>query len=481
MKKFIVFALAVTLAGGMAYANYCARDIVPASTILVPYAVVSMTGSTPDPQGYTTLLTITNVSKDAQIIHITVWNAVSKAVLDWDEVLSGYDMWTINFRDMLTGQWGLFDTSRSSTAYPNTGQREPFEWGPDGRSAYQSPPIPGKLPTPEKTSDTPSTGCSMPYGDMTGYLGLFVPQLLAPMKARTHLGCGTQTVRGDKNATWLTTLGANELFFYVTIDVVNTCNLDFPTTAGYFQNTYLNENVLIGDLVYMNANMNYSEALPAVHIETSPARYSFAASWMNFYEEKAASSDLPYLYLEPLATALAFRYQNDPAGSRWGIPMTSNIMLWKNFWEFSADLSNSAGNVNDCGAYMYYSWDEDEHVVTRGVQCPISPCGSAEIDPNVFPFETQMVPVTSANFDLPDKFGWMLVIFPPSYPASGYVDPTPNTTLLGRKYMAWGAYKFNYGTYSAAVEAATMANAHCFETQRLPNLGINYEYLSPVL
>jgi len=181
MKKFIVFALAVTLAGGMAYANYCARDIVPASTILVPYAVVSMTGSTPNPQGYTTLLTITNVSKDAQIIHITVWNAVSRAVLDWDEVLSGYDMWTINFRDMLTGQWGLFDTSRSSTAYPNTGQREPFEWGPDGRSAYQTAPIPGKLPLPDKTSDTPGAGCSMPYGDMSGYLGLFVPQLLAPM------------------------------------------------------------------------------------------------------------------------------------------------------------------------------------------------------------------------------------------------------------------------------------------------------------
>ena len=87
-------------------------------------------------------------------------------------------------------------------------------------------------------------------------------------------------------------------------------------------------------------------------------------------------------------------------------------------------------DVLDCGSYLYYAWDEDEHVITRGVTCPVSPCGDTDIDPNEFPFETQMVPLTTANFDLPAAAGWMLLVFPPSY------DDGPGTWVLARQWRS---------------------------------------------
>lgn len=476
MKKTLIVALLAMLVAGGAYANYCARDVVPASTLLVPYAAVGMTGSAPDPSGATTLLTVTNVSADAQIIHIVVWNAVSEAVLDFDEVLTGYDVWQINFRDMLTGQWGLFDTSRAATWIANINYRTPFEWGPDGRTAYGTGYH--SLPTPETTGTTPAAGCSMPYGNGMGvYMGPVITALQAPLYARDHAGCGTQVANLHPND-WLSTLTEEPVFFYVTVDVVNFCNLDFPSTSGFFTADYLRENVLLGDVIYLDATNNFSEAMTAVHIESDVDE----ALAINFYTEKAAATDLAAVDTEPLATALAYRYGNDAAGSVFGIPITSNVIMWKNFYELKDAAANldPDGDVDDCGAYLYYAWDENEHVTSRGVICPISPCGSANIDSNEFPFETQSVPLSSDNFDLPGSFGWMLVVFPPSIDFGTSADPTPaDSTYLPLQYpdyMAWAALRFQFGTYSAGLEAATMANAHCFPTQILPNMGTNYDY-----
>jgi hypothetical protein len=488
MRKVLTITLVAALAlfaGSAAYANYCARDVVPASTILVPYVVNDMLDNyTPDPAGYTTLLTITNVSREAQIIHITVWNAVSTACLDFNEVLSGYDMWQINFRDMIKGDFAQFDTDQISTAAPNIDpdgngplQRAPFEWGPDGRSSYAPLTLAG-LPVPEKTNQTLTTDCEMPYGQVQ--VSTNVDCLRAPLTARTHYGCDHQSntiinqtkkfnIRGKFNNDWLSKITADPLWYYVTVDVINQCNFLFPNDQGYFQNFYVNENVLIGDIVYLSSRDNFSEAINAVHIETD----SNGVGLFNFYQEKANTSDLNYLYTEPLATALAFDYYNGFKGA------FSSVMMWKNFTEFRAD-----GKVDDCAAYLYYAWDQDEHVITRQGSCQVSPCSVNEIDPNEFPFETQKVPITTDNFDLPATAGWMLVIFPPSYGA-GYTtawDPTnpsgngtPPTGFFVRPYMAWAAVQFNYGTYSSGIEAATLANAHCFRTQVQPQLGVNFD------
>ena len=115
MKKTLVLAIACALVSGAALAVWNAQDVVPAASLLVPYAVVgTTTGDVVDPTGYTTLFSITNVSSVRQIVHLTAWNALSEPVVDWDILLTGYDVWSINFADLLNGAFDKFDKSDRS-------------------------------------------------------------------------------------------------------------------------------------------------------------------------------------------------------------------------------------------------------------------------------------------------------------------------------------------------------------------------------
>ena len=101
MTRFLTMALlgAVVLgASSVAYANVCAMDVVPAATLLFPFVPFDYDGGT---QGQTTLFTITNVSSEAQIVHITVWSDYSVAILDFNVILTGYDVVQMNIRDIL--------------------------------------------------------------------------------------------------------------------------------------------------------------------------------------------------------------------------------------------------------------------------------------------------------------------------------------------------------------------------------------------
>lgn len=481
MKRILTVTLVAALAlfAGSAYANFCARDVVPATTLLVPYVAVSMSGTSVDPTGVTTYLSVTNASHEATIIHVVVWNAISDHVLDFDQVLSGYDVWSVNFADVLSGRWSAFQTSNAASAPPNTEpgilRRTPFEWGPDGRSAYgaqlaQFSNWSRGLPTPQSTNILPPAGCMMAsLGDQTGgqYAPILVDLLQAPLFARDHGGCygtGTQSQPTATTGDWLAGVTANPTFFYVTVDNFRVCDLIFPEDIGYFAGDENFENVLIGEVYYVNTTSGYSEATPAVHIESDLDSLLPLAN--SFYGERAGD---PATFLEPLATAFGFRYFNDAPA------VTSSVILWKNRVEFY-ETGTRVDDVIDCGSYLYYAWDQDEHVITRAQECPFSPCEGASIDPNEFPFETQEVPINTANFSLPDKYGWMLLVLPPSY-GTPYSDPTPEAYgLLTFEYMGWVGTKILYTNFSAGLEAATMANAHCFPTQVQTPLGVNYDY-----
>jgi len=109
MKRFLTMALVGVLALGLtstAYATYCANDVVPASTLLFPfvqydYVAGDDVGIDGGNAGATTLFAITNVSNKAQIVHITLWTDYSIAILDFNIVLTGYDVQTMNIRDIL--------------------------------------------------------------------------------------------------------------------------------------------------------------------------------------------------------------------------------------------------------------------------------------------------------------------------------------------------------------------------------------------
>jgi hypothetical protein len=454
MKKVIILSLALALVGGVAYANFCARDAVPAATLLFPYITVDMTAAgAPDPAGQTTITGITNVSRAAQIVHFTAWDALSNPRIDFDEVLSGYDVLQINWRDFLGGRFDLFDTALTAFTATSPYTLDPFEWGPDGRSQAGA----SNLTTAVQRNTITTCTTVPPYGNRSDLSATIIGLLNEVLVAYPHEGCGSASLRADKTA-WAPA-GTNPLFFYVTADVVNSCNLQFPNEATYWTTPIATtSNVLIGDVLYLKpAPANYSEMFPAVHIEAL-AGYTGPA----FYGEKTTA--LPNR--EPLATAFAFRYGNDPLAG-----ITSNVLLWKSHHEVYT--TTALGDfITDCGSYVYYAWDNDERSLST-TTAPISGLPTGGLSPNQFPFETQKVPVTTSYFDLPASYGWMLIVLPPSY--GSFIDLTTDIpATLQPGYMGWAGLQFVYGTYSAGVEAATMASFWCNAVQVLPVLGSNF-------
>src|SRR5215216_1332535 len=68
--------------GGPATTNNddsCDISVAPAATLLLPYFEVDID----DPAGETTLFTITNVSNEDQIAHVTLWTDYSFPVIDF--------------------------------------------------------------------------------------------------------------------------------------------------------------------------------------------------------------------------------------------------------------------------------------------------------------------------------------------------------------------------------------------------------------
>jgi len=465
MKKFFVIALALALTAGAAYANYCARDYVPAATLLVPYAVQDMNGSTPSEDGYQTLLSVTNVSSERQLIHVTVWSPLSEPIVDFDEILSGYDVWQINFRHMLEGHFDAFDTEGVNGFWSASNPAKPAEpYGPTTNWPYST-----SMPAPQDTDDPSdldaADGCYFPYGYHPEYGAGIVAGLRADIFAvELQLLCDFRYF--INNVPWQITLTDDPLFFYVTVDAVDACSLNFPNSDAYWTNGTIpdEDNVLIGEVYYLNTADNFSEAMPAVHLEYDADAVD--GPLYTFYEI-ATDTDGAYDYdgLEPLGTAFAFRYFNSGG-------VSSDLMVWKSHYEFYED-----GIVYPyawaCGPYIYYAWDMNEKSKARG----FGPSGFDTPEPNVIPFETQKVPLTVSNWTgLMTGNGWMLLVFDPSIYDGSAPEP------WGRWFTeAWVGVTHNFGSFSAGLEAATMANYWCFPQQQMGAgspfyLGVNFDY-----
>ncbi len=473
MRKFAIVTvaiLAVALVGGQsAYANYCARDVVPAATLLVPYASVGLTnigtGYVPDANKPTTLFSMTNVSATAQIVHVTVWDALSVPQIDFDVILSGYDTWQINFRDLLAGNFTAFDTAKTTlwTAPFSSTPLRPFEWGPNGQDArdtgyWPGPNVGATLPAPEdRTAIGSLCGTSSPpYGDLSSLSSLIVAKFTGPLEAYAHAGCGGVDVRGDKTS-WLTSLGVDPVFFYVTADVAVRCSTLFPNDLNYFVGPTAvasSDNVLIGDIIYFDPVNNYSEMFNAVSIEAGNVLAT--SDNQTFYDNDDTR--------EPLGTAFGFRYAD------YAPTFSSTAIVWKNKSDFTP-----GGDVDDCVRYLYYAFDDNEHSMSRTSTTGPSGTLITDIDPNQFPFETQKVTINKAQFDVfqldagANKVGWMMLVFPPSYGAGN-----PYQSETDMDVQAWVGMTFQYNIggnkFSAGSEAALLGNYHCNSTEVIPQL-----------
>ena len=279
-KTALCLALLGLLAlGGQALAVICTIDDVPAATLLLPYFEVNLT----DPNGVTTLFSINNASATAVLAHVVVWSDLSVPVPDFNIYLTGYDVQTINLRDIICD--GVLPRTASAGQDPQDTISPQGDFSQDINFASCN----GQLPPP-----------TLP-ASFISHLQLSLTGQSSPILGNRCAGRA---------------LGDNIARGYVTVDTVNNCTLRFPGDAGYFApggtGDVTNQNVLWGDYFYVNPGQNFAQGETLVHIGaesedpevSTPGQYTFYGRYVNW---TAADNR------EPLATNLAARFVNGGA------------------------------------------------------------------------------------------------------------------------------------------------------------------------
>jgi hypothetical protein len=511
MRPLVLAFILVASAGFpcTASANICAFDVVPASTLLFPLVTYEY-GVSADTQ--TTLIAITNVSSEAQIVHLTVWTDFSIAILDFNIVLTGYDVQTINIRDILlygllpnydTGANIWWDGTGESNAGPSPFDNGPYSsfnalWGGalDPYFAAQG------LPDPQSTNPLdcdPATWISSPNNYTIqipqSTLTIFEGYLRASETSNAYRDCTWANEALIPGGTWWTDPVSRPTAMYITADVVGACNKDLPDSdaISYFGPVVgvQTANVLIGDLIYLDKTNDFSEAEPAVHLEATSGllgstRSTFSGNEISFYHRYHGG--VTASPREPLPTAWALRYLHAESFQArtwiraWKGSTNSNLVI-----DVDDTATGPGGTIsgpspdrlyaNTCIPYTYYVWDEDENVYSSSPGF-IPPWSGDDPDPvpvpNLLPLETQEVPIDEFQivFDQSDNaFGWMMFI----WPLSNYNGANPNP-LDQDEYQTWMAIKISaFGRYTAGMQGAVLANYNCDDTQVLPRLGIGLD------
>ena len=489
MKRFVTLALVSALvlgASSIVYANVCAFDAVPAATILFPF--VSLDYNNPL-AGTSTTFSITNVSAEAQVVHVTVWTDFSAAILDFNILLTGYDVISMNIRDILINGQLPVTKNEAHSGSEGVSANGPVSAGNQLNGAWLNP----GMDDPQATADLAAGRCDSSNSSYpglystpipAGFLGLFQGYLQVSQTVdRLHSNDCFKSFDSPYTLTPAPFWASRDTTFptnmYITADVVENCNKLFPDAPGYFSAEARMDNVLIGDVFWTNTTERFSEAGNAVHLEAdmdlanvaTTAPSGFPVSFYHRYASGEGVSD----YREPLPTAWAFRYLGAGIAD-----IGTDVRVWKGSsaetWTYDLEragavaVSPDALIASNCHAYTYYAWDEDE-MVTTVTSVPWSMPGGESVIPNLIPLETQEVPVD--QFDTPGAFGWMLFVWPASnYPPGAPMDNFDDF------YQTWMGVKYNAaGQWSAAIDGAVMANFNCFSDQVLPNLGVNYSYV----
>jgi hypothetical protein len=427
-------ALGFVLAGLLALsapaaAVICTVDAVPAATLLLPYFEVDLN----NPNGLTTLFSVNNASATAILVHVILWSDLSVPVLDFNIYLTGYDVQSVNLRDIIV-----------NGNIPQTA------------SAGQDPTdtISPKGPLSQDINFASCNGV-LPPPPLPGF---FLAHLQAALtgKASAVLGglCAGQN------------LGDNIARGYVTMDTVNNCTLKFVGDSGYFVSggtgDATNQNVLWGDWFIVNAVQNFAEGSDLVHIEAAPGvgvsgltptnpatttagRYTFYGRYNNPIPWTAADNR------EPLATTFAARFLS-------GGPFSggTSFLVWRdsktNQGPFTCPATTGRPSWFPLGQEGIVIFDEQEHPQVP-TSVPFSP-QPPNVGPIPFPAETQRTQVGGASLPVPFNFGWMFLDL------NTTVSGNPNPPFDPAAAQAWVVYTLaSNGHFAVGIDAIRLDSA----------------------
>jgi hypothetical protein len=349
-------------------ADICTLDAVPAATLLLPYFEVDLD----DPAGVTTLFSLGNVDAAPQMTKVTFWTDLSVPTLSFNVYLTGYDIVTVNLRDVFT-----------TGTIPKTGEGVI----PAGGISLPNVAFPN---------------CDSPVPDLLPLTMEHIRAMHTGKESPRELSCGG------------TNRGNNVAVGYLTIDNVNQCNVFIPIDTGYFGTggVATDSNTLWGDVFYVDPGNNFaqSEALIALEADASleggaggPNQGSPNGVGYTFYGRYVAATGVDHR--EPLATTYAVRYLNGGAftGGTELICWRDTGITQHNFTCGTTPLPYPMGQSE------IIVFDEDEN--PQFLEEPIRPC----------PYAVTRVKVGGPAFPVPFDFGWIYMNL--STTTSGFFDP----------------------------------------------------------
>jgi hypothetical protein len=405
----------------------CDIGVAPAATLLLPYFEVDVTA--PPEQAETTIFTITNVGREPQIASVTLWSDWSYPLLTFDVFLTGYDVYSLNLRDLFvtgdltaTGSMQLPAGSRSLGNHAN----------------------PRHLAEAQRTCVNPPR--SLPRA--------MREELVAALTIGRVPECGGAQI----GAIHTRAIG------YVTIDLVATCSPLLPTHPDYWSEL-LYDNVLIGDYAYVSPDRaagNYATAAPLVHIRAIPEGGPAGERVPNelpytFYDRLTPAASKKIDRRQPLPSTFAARFiQGGMTESQGGMTgFLTNLRIWR---ETLIPPSASCAAYRAGGAQAFIEsvrFDERENATTwtfagfNGVMIYSEP--STKAAGRYFSGFSFFPPLISG-----DIAGWL------------YLNLSYQTLWDGRTYppqrqprrtQNWVTSQlFAEGRYSALADAAWLAN-----------------------
>lgn len=341
----------------------------PAATLLLPYFEVDLD----DASGLSTLFSVNNASATAVLGHVVVWSDLGVPVFGFNIYLTGYDVQTINVRDLLT---------RAVPATASAGQDPGDRISPKGivSQDINFASCSGQLPPPP------------------------VPELYTTY-LRSALTGGPSGFHGGRCvARNLNTPSIARGF--ITVDTVNNCTLRFPGDPGYFgpggSGDATNQNTLWGDYLFVNPseNLAYGDALVHITASATDPATSVPGSY-TFYGRHNSFSAIDNR--EPLATSFAAKYVSakdfktvDKARRRNSLPPATELLVWRD--------PKVAANSFVCGSQpAWYPLSQEQVMVFDEQEQAQMP--SFTTPP--FPAATQRTTVATTAFPVSPSSGWM--------------------------------------------------------------------------
>jgi hypothetical protein len=368
--SLVISILLLPAAAAPAAAVICTSDTVPAATLLLPYFEVDLNS----PTGATTLFSVNNGSAQAVLVHVVIWSDLAVPVLGFHLYLTGYDVQSINLRDVIVN--GNLPQTASSGQDPNDtiSPKGPFSQDinfPSCQGILPPPPLP-----PQFTAHMQAS--------LTGRL------------SQIYGACAGQA------------LGDNIARGFITVDTVNNCTVHFPNDIGYFgaggTGDATNQNVLWGDwaLVAPNSSPGGQGGM-LVHVEADAGNPATSSSGRyTFYGRLDGFTAIDNR--EPLSTLFGTRYVI-------GFGNNTSLLVWRDpkvdqhpFPCPATPRTQPPWYPLGQEAMVLFDEQENPSVVTTVPASP-TPSGST----SAFGAATQRVQVGSASLPVPFLFGWILM------------------------------------------------------------------------